>query len=335
MTQIRRLTDGTRRPGVLGVHSLDHFSMTVPNLEQARHFYQSSGLDVREEGRGLALYAPGLEHRWGILNQGQSKKLHYLSFGAFEDDLPRFRDRLSVLHVERLAPPPGFESNGLWFHDHNGVLVEIRVAEKSSPNEKSSFTAYSAPAGVQGTSYRRNAPPTRPRRLAHLALYTADVGRAIGFYRDVLGLRLSDSSEGNVAFMHGPHGSDHHMVAFARSAGPGLHHCSWDVGAVQEIGLGAADGRQRLRRRLGARPSRPGLELLPLCARSLGQLFRIFHRHGLHPRRSRLAVRRPSGRGLFLPVGPKSARGLRAQLRNRDVTRQPPLIPAQAGNQWR
>jgi catechol 2,3-dioxygenase-like lactoylglutathione lyase family enzyme len=81
--------------------------------------------------------------------------------------------------------------------------------------------------------------PTRPRRLAHLALYTADVGRAIGFYRDVLGLRLSDSSEGNVAFMHGPHGSDHHMVAFARSGGAGLHHCSWDVGAVQEIGLGA------------------------------------------------------------------------------------------------
>jgi catechol 2,3-dioxygenase-like lactoylglutathione lyase family enzyme len=234
MTQIRRLTGGTRRPGVLGVHSLDHFSMTVPNLEQARHFYQSFGLDVREEGRGLALYAPGLEHRWGILNQGKSKKLHDLSFGAFEDDLPRFRDRLSVLHVERLAPPPGFESNGLWFRDHNGVLVEIRVAEKSSPNEKSSFTAYSAPAGVQGTSYRRNAPPTRPRRLAHLALYTADVGRAIGFYRDVLGLRLSDSSEGNVAFMHGPHGSDHHMVAFARSAGPGLHHCSRDVGAVQE-----------------------------------------------------------------------------------------------------
>jgi hypothetical protein len=34
-------------------------------------------------------------------------------------------------------------------------------------------------------------------------------------------------------------------------------------------------------------------------------------------------------------VGPKSARGLRAQLRNRDVTRQPPLIPAQAGIQPR
>jgi len=194
---------------------------------------------VREKAGALDIHTHGHPHCWGSVAEGPRKKLKFISFGAYEDDLPRFRDRLSVLHVERLAPPPGFESNGLWFRDHNGVLVEIRVAEKSSPNEKSVFTVFSAPAGMQGTSYRRNAPPPRPRRLAHLALYTADVGRAIGFYRDVLGLRLSDSSEGNVAFMHGPHGSDHHMVAFARSGGPGLHHCSWDVGAVQEIGLGA------------------------------------------------------------------------------------------------
>ena len=147
------------------LHSLDHFSMTVPSLEQARHFYQSFGLDVREEGRGLALYAPGLEHRWGILNEDKSKKLHYLSFGAFEDDLPRFRDRLSVLHVERLAPPPGFESNGLWFRDHNGVLVEIGSRKNLRPTRSLSFTAYSAPAGV----HRARAIGARRRRRAGAA----------------------------------------------------------------------------------------------------------------------------------------------------------------------
>jgi catechol 2,3-dioxygenase-like lactoylglutathione lyase family enzyme len=238
MTQIKGFIPGTRRLGALGVHSLDHFSMTVPDMEKARAFYESFGLDVREEGRGLALYTFGHPHRWGTLNEGSSKKLHYLSFGAFEDDLPRFRDRLAQMNVERLPPPPG-ESNGLWFRDHNGVPVEIRVAEKSSPNEKSLFTTHSAGPGVQGTTFRSNSPTTRPRRMAHLALYTTDVNRAVAFYRDVLGLRLSDASEGNVAFMHGVHGSDHHMVALARSSGPGLHHCSWDVGAIQDIGLGA------------------------------------------------------------------------------------------------
>ena len=37
----------------------------------------------------------------------------------------------------------------------------------------------------------------------------------------------------------GIHGSDHHMVAFAKSNAPGLHHCSWDVGSINDIGLGA------------------------------------------------------------------------------------------------
>ncbi len=39
--------------------------------------------------------------------------------------------------------------------------------------------------------------------------------------------------------MHGVHGSDHHVLAFAKSEAPGFHHCSWDVGAINEIGLGA------------------------------------------------------------------------------------------------
>jgi catechol 2,3-dioxygenase-like lactoylglutathione lyase family enzyme len=239
MTQIKRFVEATRRPGVLGVHSLDHFSLTVPDLAQAKTFYGSFGLDVRHEGNGLALYTAGHPHCWGLLSEGPKKKLHYLSFGAFEDDLPRFRERLAQLNIERLPPPPGFESNGLWFRDHEGTPVEIRVAEKSSPAAKSSFSAVSAPPGVYGTVARSRAPVTRPRRLAHLALYTRDVPGAVAFYSKVLGLRLSDGSEGNIAFMHGVHGSDHHLVAFARSSGPGLHHCSWDVGAVQDIGLGA------------------------------------------------------------------------------------------------
>jgi catechol 2,3-dioxygenase-like lactoylglutathione lyase family enzyme len=239
MTQIGGFIEATRRPGVLGVHSLDHFSMTVPDLAKAQAFYEAFGLDVRTEGPSLALYTHGHPHRWGSLTEGPRKRLHYLSFGAFEDDLPRFRDHLNAMNVERLPPPPGFESNGLWLRNRDGLPIEIRVAEKSSPNAKSTFTTVSVGPATRGAPSRRGAPSTRPRRLAHLAIYTPDVDRAVAFYSKVLGLRLSDSSEGNVAFMHGVHGSDHHMIALARSNGPGLHHCSWDVGAVQDIGLGA------------------------------------------------------------------------------------------------
>ena len=69
MTQIGGFIAATRRPGVLGVHSLDHFSMTVPDLDKAKTFYESFGLDVRPEGPGIALYTHGrrYDQAWGVV----------------------------------------------------------------------------------------------------------------------------------------------------------------------------------------------------------------------------------------------------------------------------
>ena len=48
-----------------------------------------------------------------------------------------------------------------------------------------------------------------------------------------------------IAFLHGAHASDHHLVAFAKSNAPGFHHCSWDVGSLHDVGLGAEQMRDR------------------------------------------------------------------------------------------
>jgi catechol 2,3-dioxygenase len=240
MTQIRPLTQPlTRRPGELGVHSLDQFNFSVPNAEDARRFYSSFGLDLREEGNRLNLYTHGHPHRWGSIVEGPRKKLQFISFGAFEDDLPRFRERLDALRIERIDPPPGAQSNGLWFRDPDGTPIEIRVAEKSSPNEKSSHESISSPPGVAGAPSCSTKPVVQPRRLAHMLVFTRDIPNTIKFYSEVLGLRLSDRSGDMIAFMHAIHGSDHHVIAFVKAEGPGMHHLSWDVPSINHIGLGA------------------------------------------------------------------------------------------------
>jgi catechol 2,3-dioxygenase-like lactoylglutathione lyase family enzyme len=66
------------------------------------------------------------------------------------------------------------------------------------------------------------------------------VNAAIDYYEKTLGLRLSDKSEPAVAFLHGVHGSDHHLLALVLSDRRGMHHNSWDVGSVMEVGLGGA-----------------------------------------------------------------------------------------------
>ena len=110
MTQIRSLAQPvTRRPGELGVHSLDLFNFSVPDVAAAEKFYSSFGLDVREEGGKLNIYTQGHPHRWGSVVEGPRKKLHFISFGAFEDDFARFRARLQSMRIDLLDPPAGFE----------------------------------------------------------------------------------------------------------------------------------------------------------------------------------------------------------------------------------
>lgn len=239
MTANQGFVKPARRPGELGVHSLDHFHFVVPDLAVAKTFYDEFGLGVGERGSGVTLSTRGNSHVWGTIGEGPRKKHQSISFGVFEDDLDRFAERFQTLGVKRVDPPPGVESNGIWIHDHDGNLVEIAVAPKTSPNEKSAFVQRSAAPLERGAPNRSAVERTRPRRLAHMLMFATDVTKAIDFYARVLGLRLSDHSGDGIAFMHGIHGSDHHMIALGKSNAPGMHHLSWDVGSVDEIGAGA------------------------------------------------------------------------------------------------
>lgn len=239
MTAITGKIGITKRPGELGIHSMDSFQMTVPDLQVAETFYKSFGLDVKEEANGLGLYTFGSDLRWVTLSEGKQKKLNHLTFSVFEEDFIPMKKRIEGEGVKLLDAPLGFESDGVWFYDHNNVLIEIKVARKRTLNEKSSFDGSSVPAGQMGSVMRSQAPKVEPIRLAHVLIFTMDVIKAIDFYQRILGLRLSDQSGDGICFMHGIHGSDHHLIAFAKSNAPGLHHCSWDVGSINEIGLGA------------------------------------------------------------------------------------------------
>lgn len=245
MTQIGGFIPGRRRGALLGVHSLDHFGLVVPDLAEAEGFYAAFGLDTAAQGDRLLLRTQGGAHVWGSLRPGPRKQLAYLSFGAFADEIDAFRRRLDERGIARIDPPPGVDSNGLWFHDPDGTAVEIKVAEKSSPDAKSGFANPSCGPNERGAPVRGATRRVRPRRMAHVLIFTPDVARSIAFYGDVLGMRLSDEAGGIVAFMHGIHGSDHHMLAFAKSDGPGFHHASWDVGAVQDVGMGAMQMAER------------------------------------------------------------------------------------------
>ena len=101
--------------------------MAVPDLKIAQEFYQTFGLDVREEGDGLGLYTFGSAQRWASIGEGPQKKLNFLSFGVFEEDFAAIRRRVEAEGIRLMDAPRGFDAGGVWFHDHNGVLIELKV----------------------------------------------------------------------------------------------------------------------------------------------------------------------------------------------------------------
>ncbi len=240
MTANRGYIAPTRRPGALGVHSVDHFALTVPDLAIAESFYSAFGLDVRREADRLGLYTAGNPHCWASIIEGPRKQLHHISFGAFADDMPRFAERLRALGVDRIDAPGGFDSNGIWFRDPDGALREIRAAEKTSLNGKGAFLPpVSTDPGVRGAAARATATHPRPLRFSHMLSFVGNAATAIEFYSNTVGLKLADAAGSDIAFMHAIHGSDHHILAFGSGGGPGLHHCSWDMGGIEQIGLAA------------------------------------------------------------------------------------------------
>jgi catechol 2,3-dioxygenase-like lactoylglutathione lyase family enzyme len=230
----------TRRADTLAVHSLQRFVFSVPDLREAEKFYRAFGLDVRDKGGHLDLHTFGHPHRWAsIYPRVGGKRLEYITFGAYPEDFDALVKKLGSLGVAATRAHPLADDDGVWINDPEGIAVQIVRADSVAPVTKAPATAAaSVPPGKGAAPARSKAGTTQPRRLSHILMFSSDARRSWRFYCDALGLRLSDHSGDVIGFLHGAHGSDHHMLAFAKSDGPGLHHSSWDVPSVDAVGIG-------------------------------------------------------------------------------------------------
>jgi len=227
-----------------GVHSIDHFALEVPSLSKAHDFFAHFGLDVVRHEGVLELRAFGSPHVWARIHEGPAKRLAYLSVGCWQDEYEPLVEQALAQGARPAGGAPYTDGHGLWFTDPDGNLLQLRPGPKVTPSGLRSQSQVPPRAGQRGVSGRALAMRTQPSRLSHVLMFTPNIARAIDFYGRALGLRLSDRSRDAVAFMHGRHGSDHHLVAFASSSARGWHHSSWDVDGIEAVGKGGEQMRK-------------------------------------------------------------------------------------------
>jgi catechol 2,3-dioxygenase-like lactoylglutathione lyase family enzyme len=227
------------KQGRHGVHSIDHFALEIPDLAKGRHFFDCFGLRVEEKPEGLELYASATPHRWGRLFKGARKRLAYIAVNCYANDLEPLREQAKAAGATFAKRYVHGSDEGFWLLDPDENLIQVRVGEKTMPDSKLPAAFVNAKANERAALGRSSYTKVHPRRLSHVLLFATDVPRQVDFYESVLGLRLSDRAQDLIAFTHARYGSDHHMIAFAKSEAKGWHHCSWDVPGIDEVGIGA------------------------------------------------------------------------------------------------
>src|SRR5580658_1492201 len=116
-----RIPHTQRREGTTAVHSLNRFVFSVPDLAAAVDFYGAFGLDVRELDGRADIYTFGHPHRWAsIYQQRGAKRLQYLSFAAYADDLDALTRRFREVGAQETSPHALADEQGIWIQDPEG-----------------------------------------------------------------------------------------------------------------------------------------------------------------------------------------------------------------------
>jgi catechol 2,3-dioxygenase-like lactoylglutathione lyase family enzyme len=220
--------------GVIGI------ALQVPDLDAGTRFYTDAGLDAVATPDRVSLTCSGSLVPSVTLSQSQGPmRLHHVVLRA--DALAEIA-ALVPQHGGRLVTAPaGHDADGLWVEDPHGVLFHLVDVEKPLETAVEQPFAINAPGHI--VRNRRSAmlpvgrtTPARPRRLGHVALFSPDVMASVAFVTQAFGMGLADHVDDIIAFCCARRDSDHHVLAFAKSPGTGLHHTSFQVADPDEVG---------------------------------------------------------------------------------------------------
>jgi catechol 2,3-dioxygenase-like lactoylglutathione lyase family enzyme len=187
--------------------------------DSAEFYSDVWGLRVVDRGEeGAWLRGTGDQHHVLQLTQAEQNGLGRISFAvstpAEVDEAARRVAERDILVVQ--GPGPVDDAGGgygLRIVDPEGRIIEL-VADTLAVPALGRDDA--VPVGV-----------------THVVLNTVDIDAAVQFYCDILGMRVSDWSEHQMAFLRC--NSDHHSIAFNQAEWASINHVAYEMPTVDHF----------------------------------------------------------------------------------------------------
>jgi hypothetical protein len=214
------------------LHRLTRVTVGVPNVPETIAYYSEFGLEHLSNG-SFATQDGGEQLR---IVHAPTRRLVELGVGCDDpDDLGHIAARLDRLGlpciagdntVEAIEPVTGFTTK---------VEIAARIAQA-----RVGATPYNGPGRIERHG---RAPgvvrvaPVRPKKLGHAVIGTVNLTATMGFFANGLGFKVSDYIGDKGAFLRCS--SDHHNVLVLAAPVNFLHHTSWQVDDIDDVGRGA------------------------------------------------------------------------------------------------
>ncbi|WP_350247563.1 VOC family protein [Rhodococcus sp. D-6] len=217
----------------MALHRLGSVTIGVPNLADTAAYYEDFGLTPLGDNR-FATVDGGEQLR---LVHAPRRQVLEVTIGAEDqDDIDRIAAQINKLdldctvgdgRVEAIEPIAGFKAV---------VQVMDHLVQEPVP-----ATPYNGPGRIDRPGGRApgilREDRVRPRKLGHLVIGSTDQAATQKFFTDGIGLKISDVVPSIAAFMRCS--TDHHNILVQQAPVNFLHHTSWQVEDIDEIGRGA------------------------------------------------------------------------------------------------
>ena len=217
----------------MSLHGLLSVTIGVPNVEETAAYYTDFGL-TPAAGGWFSTADGGPQLRIVHTPTRRLVELHVAADDA--DDLGR-----AAVSLARLGLAGQLSGVGLaTIEPVTGTRVYLDIAPRLH-QEPPTATAYNGPGRFDRTSNR--APGfmrpnrVRPRKLGHTVLGSVDYRATMAFFVDGLGFKVSDRIKDAGAFMRCS--TDHHNILVLSAPVNFLHHTSWQVDDIDDVGRGA------------------------------------------------------------------------------------------------
>ena len=231
------------------MHRLTSITIGVPNLRETAEYYLDFGLLPANDEVSSAYSGEQLvdakEYRFHTVDGGEQLRLVYsprrrliqLGIGVEDpDDLGVIASKLARLDLATkqdttslIAEDPGSE-----------VQVKVEIADKLA-QDPIPWPLTNGPGRFDRLNERADGclreDKVRPRKLGHVVIGSTDQETSTRFFTDGLGFKISDKVPFLASFMRCS--TDHHNVLVQQAPVSYLHHTSWQVDNVDEIGRGA------------------------------------------------------------------------------------------------